>query len=120
MRYVFHSVKEGDVMAVRGSHSGRPIMRLLDVLGQRWVLRILWELRDGPMSFRAVQAACDGISPAVLNDRVKLLRGHDLVALGPDGYALTARAYAVVPLILQMMALADGWAAAGDWPEDGD
>ncbi len=103
-------------MALRGSHSGRPIMRLLDVLGQRWVLRILWELRDEPLSFRALQAACDGISPAVLNDRVKLLRAHDLLALQSDGYVLTARAHQLVPLILQMMALADGWAAAGDWP----
>ena len=103
-------------MAVRGSASGRPIMRLLDVLGQRWVLRILWELRDGPLSFRALQAACAAISPAVLNDRLKLLRGHDLVALQPDGYALTPRAHQLVPLILQMIALADGWAAAGDWP----
>ena len=27
---------------VRGSQSGRPIMVLLDVLGQRWTLRVLW------------------------------------------------------------------------------
>ena len=34
---------------VRGSASGRPIMALLDLLGRRWALRILWELRDGPL-----------------------------------------------------------------------
>ena len=32
---------------VRGSQSGRPIMALLDLLGRRWSLRIIWELRDG-------------------------------------------------------------------------
>ena len=32
---------------VRGSRSGRPIMAALDLLGRRWALRILWELRDG-------------------------------------------------------------------------
>jgi len=31
---------------VRGSRTGRPIMALLDLLGRRWVLRILWELRE--------------------------------------------------------------------------
>ena len=31
---------------VRGSASGRPIMVLLDLLGRRWSLRIVWELRD--------------------------------------------------------------------------
>ena len=32
--------------SVRSSRSGRPIMALLDLLGQRWTLRILWELRE--------------------------------------------------------------------------
>ena len=31
---------------VRGSTTGRPIMVLLDLLGRRWTLRILWELRE--------------------------------------------------------------------------
>ena len=30
----------------RGSQSGRPIMALLDLLGRRWTLRIVWELRE--------------------------------------------------------------------------
>jgi DNA-binding HxlR family transcriptional regulator len=34
---------------VRGSSGGRPIMALLDLLGRRWALRILWELRGGPL-----------------------------------------------------------------------
>ena len=32
--------------AVRGSRSGRPVMALLDLLGRRWTLRIIWELRE--------------------------------------------------------------------------
>ena len=32
--------------AVRGSRTGRPIMALLDLLGRRWSLRIIWELRE--------------------------------------------------------------------------
>ena len=34
---------------VRGSKTGRPIMALLDLLGRRWALRVLWELRNGPV-----------------------------------------------------------------------
>jgi len=102
--------------AVRGSTTGRPIMRLLDLLGQRWVLRILWELDGGPKSFRALQSACDTISPAVLNTRLKLLRTHDLVALQPDGYALTARARTLNPTLMQLHNLAEQWSADGDWP----
>ncbi|HEV7693887.1 MAG TPA: hypothetical protein VGO52_23840 [Hyphomonadaceae bacterium] len=34
---------------VRGSRTGRPIMALLDLLGRRWTLRVIWELRGEPM-----------------------------------------------------------------------
>ena len=39
---------------VRGSRTGRPIMALLDLLGRRMSLRILWELSraDEPLTFR--------------------------------------------------------------------
>ena len=41
--------KQGSAMkkrAVRGSRTGRPVMALLDLLGRRWSLRIIWELRE--------------------------------------------------------------------------
>ena len=53
----------------------RPIMALLEQLGRRGTLRILWELRDGaPQSFRALQANAGEMSPSVLNERMKELR----------------------------------------------
>lgn len=67
----------------------RPIMVLLDLLGRRWALRILWELRDGPLSFRALQQAAGGLSPSVLNARLGELRHLGVVDAGDDGYALT-------------------------------
>jgi DNA-binding HxlR family transcriptional regulator len=75
---------------VRGSTTGRPIMALLDLLGRRWTLRILWELRDAALTFRALQEACGGTSPTVLNQRIKELRQSGLLEIGErDGYALT-------------------------------
>jgi DNA-binding HxlR family transcriptional regulator len=75
---------------VRGSSSGRPIMAALDLLGRRWVLRILWELRDGPLGFRALQSACDGMSSSVLADRLSDLIATKLVVIDANGaYALT-------------------------------
>jgi DNA-binding HxlR family transcriptional regulator len=64
-------------------------MALLDLCGQRWVLRILCELRDGPLTFRALQEACDGLSPSVLNNRLKTLREAQLTSATDEGYALT-------------------------------
>ena len=45
-------------LPARGSKSGLPIMALLDLLGRRWALRLVWELRDGGQSFRALQERC--------------------------------------------------------------
>ncbi len=95
---------------VRGSTTGKPIMALLDLLGRRWSLRVLWELQGGPLTFRALQAACDGVSPTVLQQRLKDLRAARLVVHDDGrGYALTEAARRLQP---NLMALQD-W--AGDW-----
>src|SRR5258708_24531737 len=75
---------------VRGSRTGRPIMALLDLLGRRWALRIIWELRQGRLTFRALQETCGGVSPTVLNQRLQELRETSLVDLVEnEGYGLT-------------------------------
>ena len=71
------------------SKKSRPIMVLLDSLGRRWSLRIIWELLDGPATFRILRKACDGVSPSVLNTRLRELRKLGLVEKTDDGYALT-------------------------------
>jgi DNA-binding HxlR family transcriptional regulator len=66
-------------------------MALLDLLGRRWALRILWELRQGEsLTFRELQARCGEISSSVLNDRLRELREAGILALAhPAGYQLT-------------------------------
>jgi DNA-binding HxlR family transcriptional regulator len=75
---------------VRGSTTGRPIMALLDLLGRRWALRVIWELREGPLQFRALQERCGGMSSSVLNQRLRELRDAGLVEHVDAGYRLTA------------------------------
>ena len=97
---------------VRGSESGRPIMAALDLLGRRWALRILWELLSAALTFRALQAACGGISPSVLQERLNELGAAKLVAHdGASGYALTPVARRLLPSLLALDAWAEDWAA---------
>jgi DNA-binding HxlR family transcriptional regulator len=86
-------------------------MVLLDVLGRRWALRVLWELRGEPASFRALRDRCDEMSPTVLNARLAELRALGLVEGTADGYALTADGRALGKLLLPLDAWARGWAA---------
>ena len=98
---------------VRGSATGRPIMAALDLLGRRWSLRILWELRQAPLTFRALQAACGGLSPSVLQQRLTELAAARLVAHdGAEGYALAPLARRLLPTLAALDAWANDWAAA--------
>ena len=74
---------------VRGSQSGQPIMVLFDLLSRRWAMGILWNLAEGPRTFRDLQARCGSASPSVLNTRLKELRSVGLIKNTTDGYALT-------------------------------
>ena len=96
---------------VRGSTTGRPVMVLLDLLGRRWALRVLWELRDGAvLTFRELQARCGDISSSVLNDRLRELREAGIVDLGKDsGYVLTAEGQSLLDSLMPLDAWAKRW-----------
>jgi DNA-binding HxlR family transcriptional regulator len=97
--------------AVRGSRTGRPIMALLDLLGRRWTLRIVWELRDGALTSRALRAACDDASPTVVQQRLSELREAGLVAIGDGGgYALTELGTELFALFMPLHHFAEDWA----------
>ncbi|HXD41526.1 MAG TPA: helix-turn-helix domain-containing protein [Ramlibacter sp.] len=97
---------------VRGSRTGRPVMALLDLLGRRGSLRLLWELRDGhPQSFRLLRASADAISPSVLNTRLKELREAHLVELREGGYGLTAHGLELVKHLKPLNRWAEAWAS---------
>jgi DNA-binding HxlR family transcriptional regulator len=99
--------------AVRGSTSGRPIMSLLDLLGRRWSLRIVWELRDErALTSRALRTACDDASPTVLQARLTELREAGLVELIPAGYRLTELGRDLFETFLPLHRFAERWSKA--------
>jgi DNA-binding HxlR family transcriptional regulator len=83
-------------------------MALLDLLGRRWALRILWELRTGEsLTFRELQARCAEVSSSVLNDRLRELRGGGIVVSRRGrGYSLTPEG----ARLLEDLAPLDDWA----------
>ena len=95
---------------VRGSRSGRPIMALLDLLGRRWSLRILWELREATLTSRALREACDDASPTVLQARLAELRQAGFVELQPpSGYRLTEMGKELLGTFLPLHRFAERW-----------
>lgn len=90
-------------------------MVLLDLLGRRWTLRVLWELRNGPLTARALRTACDEASPTVLQARLAELREARLVdhAAG-RGYGLTAQGRTFLDAFAPLHEFAERWAGTGD------
>jgi DNA-binding HxlR family transcriptional regulator len=87
-------------------------MALLDLLGHRWTLRVMWELRDGPLTFRQLRERCDGMSPSVLNDRLAELREARIVDHGDGaGYSLTTEGHELTAQLVEFDAWAERWAA---------
>jgi DNA-binding HxlR family transcriptional regulator len=96
--------------------SGRPVMLLLDLLSQRWTLRILWELHlasPAPLTFRALQERCEDMSSSVLNRRLASLREARIIGNEASGYALTDEGGRLLGLLLPLDAWARDWAASG-------
>lgn len=86
-------------------------MALLELLGRRWTMRVLWELRGERKSFRSLQEACGGISPAVLNERLRELREGRLVELGEgEGFGLSPLGRELLDRFTPIVGWAERWA----------
>src|SRR3984885_2537417 len=102
--------KKASARAVRGSKTGRPIMVLLDLLGRRWTLRIVWELREQALTSRALREACDDASPTVLQARLDDLRQAGFVELDrASGYRLTQTGRELYGTFLPLHRFAERW-----------
>ena len=99
---------------VRGSATGKPIMVLFDVLGERWSLRILGELRNKRLSFRHLQEQCDNVSPTSLNKRLKQLRSLELIDHDENGYGYTEWGKQLSQHLLDLSDWAEKWGGSLD------
>jgi len=86
-------------------------MALLDLLGRRWTLRILWELRDGPVKFRDLAQRADAMSQSVLSKRLKELEAARLAVTGEDGWWLSEDGTELLQLLLPLSKFSTKWAA---------
>lgn len=92
----------------------RPALaEIVELLSSKWTMRIIWELRGAPLTFRALQQACGGVSPTVLNRRLKRLGEEGLVVRDPaGGYTLTPLAAELLQIYQPLAAWAQRWQAA--------
>jgi DNA-binding HxlR family transcriptional regulator len=91
----------------------RAINQAIELFHRRWALRVIWELRSGPMTFRALQGACSEVSPSVLNQRLAELREANLVDRVPgEGYRLSIHGQRLLKAMGPMVRWAVQWYGA--------
>jgi DNA-binding HxlR family transcriptional regulator len=95
-----------------GSRTNPELARVLELVGRRWTLRILWELRGRTLPFNDVRRAVGGMSQSVLVTRLTELFGAGLIADVPGGYQLTADGAALVDQLSGLETWAARWGAA--------
>ena len=97
---------------VRGSKTGKPIMALFDLLGRSWALGVIWQLSEESLTFRELQQRCEGVSPTVLNKRLKELRECALVDHDGTGYALTGMGRDLFALLKPFGSWSEAWSTS--------
>ncbi len=96
----------------RGTRTGRPLLVAFDLLGRRWALRVLWELREDHLGFRALQQRCEGMSSSVLRDRLAESVGAGLLETDDAGrYGLSRHGHALLEALKPLATWAEEWGA---------
>lgn len=96
----------------------RPMMLLIDLLGRKWSMRIIWELKQETCTFRELQIRCGGISPTIVNRRVKdLLEANIITKSEPKGYKLSQIGYELVDLFDPINQWSQRWEETFDPPQ---
>jgi DNA-binding HxlR family transcriptional regulator len=80
----------------------KPIERTLELLGRRWALRLVWELRRSTLTFSELRART-GISPSVLSARLgELVEAGVLERDGGRRYRLSGRGRELARLLYEL------------------
>ena len=94
---------------VRGSDTGRPVMALLDLLGRRWTLRVLWELSRESLGFRELQRRCDNMSSSMLHQRLGELRDSRFATNEDGRWELTVLGHELLRQLEPLYVFAEDW-----------
>ena len=82
--------------------SERRVHHILDLLGTRWNLRLVWELRRGTLAFSELRRRL-GVSPSVLTTRLDELVDAGIVERDPSRrYRLSGRGRELAQILYEL------------------
>ncbi len=91
-----------------------PVLEILELLGRRWALRLVWELRRDAIGFAELRQRT-GISPSVLSRRLRELAAAGVLeAGGGRGYRLSPAGRELARVLYDLNRWAENAARARD------
>lgn len=100
---------------------GCPVARTAQIIGNKWTPLIVRDLADGRRRFSELERSLIGISPKTLSERLKrleearVIERHCFAEVPPRvEYSLTAKGYALLPVIESMREFGKRWLPADD------
>lgn len=97
-----------------------PVVRAVEVLGDRWTLLIVREMINGATRFNELSRGLPGLSRALLSRRLRQLQHAGLVRHAADGYALTRAGADLRPLVFGLADWGARYAFGDPKPEELD
>jgi DNA-binding HxlR family transcriptional regulator len=92
------------------AQSKTAINEMMELLHRRWTLRILWELRREPLTFRELAQRSGQVSTSVLSVRLAELREALLITHDrAQGYALSEQGQSLMLACKPLMHWASQW-----------
>ncbi|MFC9896131.1 winged helix-turn-helix transcriptional regulator [Nocardia sp. NPDC127579] len=89
-----------------------PVLAAIELLGQRWNLRVLWELEPGRLGFLELRRRMGQCSSSMLSTRLQQLQSARLVEKNPDkSYELTTAGRQLGAALEGVWAWSQHWAA---------
>jgi DNA-binding HxlR family transcriptional regulator len=87
-----------------------------DIIGSKWTALLVHDLSEGARRFSELQAACPGISPGTLAERLRVLEDEEIVsrrsyAESPPRveYELTEKGRGLLPIVDAMRRFGHEW-----------
>lgn len=97
-----------------------PVVRAIEVLGDRWTLLIVRDMLVGASRFNEISRGLPGLSRALLSRRLRQLENAGLVTRTGDGYALTTAGEDLRPLVFGLADWGARYAFGDPRPEELD
>ena len=90
--------------------SPHPALGAIELLGQRWVLRVIWELEPGPLGFLELRRRMGNCSSSMLSERLQRLQHHRIIEKRADkSYELTVAGTELSDALQQLWDWSERW-----------